>query len=91
MRTVLSFLDRFGESITVNGEPARGFISPINAKKHDNIKTPAAAGVINAGEYLLITSAQLAPCGGEEIAHGERHYLSLRAEARYFKGGVSHY
>lgn len=82
---------RFGEDITVNGAEAKGFISAVNAKKHDNIKKPTAVGVKNGAEFLLLTQAQLLPCGGDVISHRGKCFETLRGEPIYFSGEISHY
>lgn len=91
MKISHSIFLRFGEDITVNGDTVKGFISPVNAKKHDDIKKPTAVGVKNGAEYLLLTETELSPCGGDEIVHKGKNYVSLRAEAIFFAGEVSHY
>lgn len=91
MKIAHGIFARFGEDITLDGVSAKGFISPVNAKKHDNIKKPTAVGVKNGAEYLLITENVMSACGGEEIVHCGKHYVSLRAEPVYYSGSVSHY
>lgn len=91
MKISTAIFQRFGESITVDGAPARGFISPVNAKKHDNIKKPTAVGVLNGAEYLLITDNVMSTCGGEVVVIKGRCFEALRAEPIYYCGEVSHY
>ena len=91
MRISQEMFTRFGEDVTIDGNAAKAFLSPVNAKKHDNIKKPTAVGVKNGAEYLLLTDSALALCGGEEIVCGGRHFLSLRAEPIYYCGEISHY
>lgn len=82
---------RYGEDISLNGTQTKGFISPVNAKKYDNIKKPVAVGVKNGAEFLLLCPEEMAPCGGDIIIHKGRTFETLRAEAEYFCGEVSHY
>lgn len=91
MRIAHSIFERFGEDITVNGAAAKGFISPVAPKKHDNIKKPTAVGVLNGAEYLLITECAMSPCGGEEIIHMGKRFSALRAEPVFYCGSISHY
>jgi len=91
MKLSHGIFERFGEDITVGGATYKGFISPVNSKKRDNVKKPTAAGVINNAEYLLLCECALSPAGGETVIHKGVSYVSLRAEPIYYCGEVSHY
>lgn len=91
MKISHSIFQRFGEDISLNGLAAKAFLSPVNRKRHDNIKMPTAVGVKNGAEYLLLCENELAPCGGDEVIHRGKHFVTLRAEPVFFSGEISHY
>ena len=84
-------IEQYGEEMSVNGNPTKAFICPMDYKNGGRASLATPVGVKNKARYLILTACELASDGGDSIAFDGREYRTLRAEAFYFMGKVSHY
>ncbi len=78
----------YGESITVGGSSAKGFLSVIN-KSNSDPKTNMPVGVHQGERYRLITDA-LEPEVGDIIVYAGKKYEIMRVEQVCIFGEFSH-
>lgn len=78
----------YGESITVGGSSAKGFLSVIN-KSNSDTKTNMPVGVLQGERYRLITDA-LEPEVGDIIVYAGKKYEIMRVEQVRIFGEFSH-
>ena len=71
-------IETYGESITVGGSSAKGFLSVINKSKSDP-KTRLPVGVRQGERYRLITDAP-EPEVGDIVAYAGKNYEIMRVE-----------
>ena len=84
-------IERYGEVMSVNGSSVKGFVCPMNYKGGRRASLATPVGVKNRARYLVMTTCELSPEGNDSIVFDGREYRTLRAEAFYFMGKVSHY
>lgn len=78
----------YGESVTIGGVSAKGFLSVINKNKSD-AKTRLPAGVQLEERYRLITDAA-EPTINDVVTYAGRKYEVMRVEQVRIFGEFSH-
>lgn len=87
--TVLKAIDRFGDSIEIGENAAKGFVLPMHPKDGDIHRQPYSIGVENGERYLLISCAAVNE--GDTVLHGADCFEVCRSTAVYFADAISHY
>ena len=82
-------IESYGETVTINGAPAKGFITVIDTNEPMADKMPMKAGVKNTVRYRFITSYTL-PEAGMKVVHGDSRFVILRVERVDIFGSFSH-
>lgn len=82
-------IQSYGESMTVEGTAAKGFISAVEIQDPEQSRLRLPAGTKNAVRYRLITDAADISEGDSLICHS-REYRILRVEPVSVFGEFSH-
>lgn len=72
-------IESYGESITIDGKKAKGFVSAMDSKSSDEHRQHLPAGIADNTEYRLITSCS-SPEEGMTVTCGERSFTIVRVE-----------
>lgn len=88
MSVAQGIMQSYGESITINDSPARGFLACLDTDNGQIHKMPLPPGLANGAKYRLMTSDDISE--GDIVTHAERSYIVLRVEPVHIFGERSH-
>lgn len=84
-----ALFERYGTTLTIGTETARGFFFSVNSQSWQNMdQSYSSLGEIPRGQYICVLPATAAAAAGDTVQVGEKTYQFRRVEDMRFRDDV---